>query len=143
MISVKWTPVFLKSVMRKNRHAVVLQFEIQATFGDGMGELRSKGTFFLYRTYLTMLLILKPCVGIIVSMLSFESFFNIVVFPALSSPRTRMRASSSERFNLRNKLSKPLKLKTNNGESKKTKNRERKTTRKSEQGQDIRKRRQV
>ena len=49
MISVKWTPVFLKSVMRKNRHAVVLQFEIQATFGDGMGELRSKGTFFLYR----------------------------------------------------------------------------------------------
>ena len=24
----------------KNRHAVVLQFEIQATFGDGMGELR-------------------------------------------------------------------------------------------------------
>ena len=71
-----------------------------------------------------MLLILKPCVGIIVSMLSFESFFNIVVFPALSSPRTRMRASSSERFNLRNKLSKPLKLKTNNANEKKKKQRE-------------------
>ena len=51
MISVKWTPVFLKSVMRKNRHAVVLQFEIQATFGDGMGELRSKR--FLFSTELT------------------------------------------------------------------------------------------
>jgi hypothetical protein len=35
----------------KNRHAVVLQFEIQATFGDGMGELRSKR--FLFSTELT------------------------------------------------------------------------------------------
>ena len=104
---------------------------------EWVGWTEKRILFFNKRTYLTMLLILKPCVGIIVSMLSFESFFNIVVFPALSSPRTRMRASSSERFNLRNKLSKPLKLKTNNANEKKKKNRERMTAWKSEQGQDI------
>eukprot|EP01045_Picozoa_sp_COSAG04_P009161 COSAG04_NODE_524_length_13127_cov_18.191511_17_plen_59_part_00 len=38
---------------------------------------------------------LKPCVGMMCVISSSDSFFRIVVLPALSRPSTRMRASCS------------------------------------------------
>ena len=42
-----------------------------------------------------MLLILKPCVGMVWVMSSDVKVFRMVVLPALSKPRTRIRASAS------------------------------------------------
>ena len=39
-----------------------------------------------------------PCVGMMWEISSSDSFLRMVVFPALSRPRTRIRASLSERL---------------------------------------------
>ena len=52
-------------------------------------------TSFSLKPSWTMLLILKPCVGIVWVMSSEVKVFRMVVFPALSKPRTRIRASIS------------------------------------------------
>jgi hypothetical protein len=46
---------------------------------------------------------------------SSESFFSTVVFPALSSPSTRMRASRSDLRSLRRRESKPIATEMNSG----------------------------
>ena len=51
---------------------------------------------------------LKPCVGMMCEMSSSESFLRIVVFPLLSRPSTRMRASLSLRLSFRSSVRSPI-----------------------------------
>ena len=57
---------------------------------------------------LTKALMLKPYVGIIVEMSSSERALRMVVLPALSNPRTRIRASFSFFFKLLSNFNKPI-----------------------------------
>ena len=61
----------------------------------GKGISTRNQTSFSLKPSWTMLLILKPCVGMVWVMSSEVKVLRMVVFPALSKPRTRIRASIS------------------------------------------------
>ncbi len=60
------------------------------------------------KLFWTSVLTLNPCVGITSLMDSFPNRFSIVVFPELSSPRSRILASLSFRLSFWSKLSSPI-----------------------------------